>query len=874
VSTTTLSSAGSPHDERRGRTPSFPFCDLLDTLRQKHFAIGLSDYQAVVRLIERWDGADVFELRSAIAALLATSADEIPVILETFDALYVTEEPEERISVKTSPKWFDRARRRLRAWHVGAAAALVLLGVIAFRAFLPPPPVPSTDQPPQVIEPLPLPVPDRPPSPPPSLPAPPVTRDTALLPLLTAFAGVLVGSGAWALRTRKAQTSSIRRAWRQVLATLRGPFYYDASIVSVLSPVMRKAVGDAATILGRRFAESIPSDELDVDASLAMTLRAGLRPVLVFTTPPMPSPIVILRDLGSEMRVWNRKIDALIDQLEVSGVLVENWYFEEDATFVSRTPHGRVVSLESLANRHDGSALFVISTGAGVPLALDRPGRAWVRLLAEWEDRAWLTPINHPLYWRPELRKPGMLPLPVYPMTRVGLVAAARALTGGDIKSEVRPSVDVRSVSADDIERMKRLVALVPYPTLELAERLRQRFCPTVPEEVLLFLADETESRSSHTIRFADTEIRRLVADQRRDAPDQELEVRRFLRQILEASEPPASSVAHLRWELDRAIQQLHLSMLAPNEEQPPTSTLERLADGPLGEEVRSAVSVAAAASGPRVRQPIRKIQARRWALPSGSAEREAPPEFRWTWPGVVEPVVGVAAASIAYLALVAWGPFPSHVVEHRLDVYALEWVAPTSPNQPGSLIGRRLASDSDASIPPSPDLYRDGVRVGSVTGLTTASSRSVSTIPPDRTGAYYQLRATLPPGNLAVSNAVFLPGPRIADKVPEPATNVNTPVVITIDLQPWARVRIVRQDTSPSSAGDLALPSDPLLTPFTISLPPGDYTLQCENGGITASLTLPLRVEGGQSQIVSRAMPGFNPNQVVDTLLGQRARQ
>jgi hypothetical protein len=851
---------------------SFPFCDLLDTLRLKQVPIGLADYQAAARLIERWDRAHVIELRGALAALLADSPEQADVIRDTFDALYLSPEPH---PPEQPPKrtWLQLVRRHVRPWHVGAALTLTLLLVIGLREFVAPDvvappripaetPSPTTDAPEPSQQPPAEPLP-----PPPSVPPPPVLRDLSMLPWLTALVAIMAASGTWALRSRYAQRVSIQRAWRAVLASLSGPFYYAATTIPVQTPAMRKAIGDAATILGRRFADNLPSEELDVEDSLRETLRAGLRPVLVFKTPPLPSTIIVLRDVGSEMRVWNNKIDAFIDQMERSGVVIECWYFEEDASFASRAAHGRLMPLSAVAQRHPGSALLVISTGAGVPSALEQRAGGWLYATRQWEDRAWLTPINHPLYWRPELRRPMAIPLRVFPMTRVGIVAAARALTGADVITPSRPPADVRSVSADDIETMKRLVALVPYPTIDLAQQLRQRFCPSVPEEVLLFLVNETEGRSTRTIRLADAEIRRLLAAERRDSPDQELAARRYLRQVLDASEPAAGTVAHLRWELDRAVQQFHLSALAPGEEPSPASTLERLADGPLGEEVRNAVGVAAAAAAPRGRHQLRKVQARSLVPPANIPSGERAATFGWTWPGVVEPVAGIAAAIIAYVALGALLPFPTNVIEHRADAYALDWVAPSSIDQPGSLIGRRLAADAD--IPADAELYRDDVRVGSLTGLSDASSRAVSNVRPDQMGAYYQLRSTLPSGNLALSNPVFVPG--LSPAPPTPPSTSDPLVAVTIDFRPWARVRIVPADQQAQFQGrplEAILPQEALETPFTIALPPGSYELIGENGGVTTALRLPIVVEPGQPQFISRPMPGFDPDRVVDSLL------
>ena len=53
-------------------------------------------------------------------------------------------------------------------------------------------------------------------------------------------------------------------------------------------------------------------------------------------------------------------------------------------------------------------------------------------------------------------------------------------------------------------------------------------------------------------------------------------------------------------------------------------------------------------------------------------------------------------------------------------------------------------------------------------------------------------------------------------------------------------------------------------------NLPPGDYILEFENGGLTRTLTHRITVVAGQPQIVSLTMPGFDGDRLVETLLGQ----
>lgn len=86
----------------------------------------------------------------------------------------------------------------------------------------------------------------------------------------------------------------------------------------------------------------------------------------------------------------------------------------------------------------------------------------------------------------------------------------------------------------------------------------------------------------------------------------------------------------------------------------------------------------------------------------------------------------------------------------------------------------------------------------------------------------------------------------------------------VYIDLRPWARVKIVPPTPDP------AIPTDTFFAPFAIDLPPGDYNLEAENGGVTRATTFQLKVAAGGAQTFVRNMPGFNATKVVEGLLGQ----
>jgi tRNA A-37 threonylcarbamoyl transferase component Bud32/tetratricopeptide (TPR) repeat protein len=98
----------------------------------------------------------------------------------------------------------------------------------------------------------------------------------------------------------------------------------------------------------------------------------------------------------------------------------------------------------------------------------------------------------------------------------------------------------------------------------------------------------------------------------------------------------------------------------------------------------------------------------------------------------------------------------------------------------------------------------------------------------------------------------------------PPPAAVVQVPV--TIDVHPWARVTI-------TSAAGAKVGKEPLITPFTIPLDPGEYTLTCVNDRLSPPITDTFRitVREGQPQTLSRPLRGFDTERLLNSLLGPR---
>jgi hypothetical protein len=65
------------------------------------------------------------------------------------------------------------------------------------------------------------------------------------------------------------------------------------------------------------------------------------------------------------------------------------------------------------------------------------------------------------------------------------------------------------------------------------------------------------------------------------------------------------------------------------------------------------------------------------------------------------------------------------------------------------------------------------------------------------------------------------------------------------------------------------AAPTTEFVTPFVLSLVPGKYRLDAENGGVTRPLHEEFEVTAGQAKTVAADMPGFSRDRVVDQILG-----
>jgi hypothetical protein len=808
-----------------------PFAGFLEVLRNKGYGVGLHEHFALAALLATWDRTHAEEFGDAIAALVARNDDEVAGIRRLYAEIYLKPEPVSTSSPEPSP--VPVVPRRW-AWLLAPAAAVVMLAAViwALRQPAPSPPPPpgpiSIAQPtgatPPVVAPVTLPPPA-----PPALPAPPRRLERSLTAAIVATAFLAALAVFWALETRHATHRWRRNTWASALAALPGPYHFDLVLHDSPGRLPRDDIEDAATILGRTFTPDAQARELDIGRSLRLTLRRGLMPQLVFKPRRTAQAILIFEDVSQEDRLWRPKIDAFLADLARQGVPLERWYFDADPRYVADQPFGAPVAFESVLRKRPASPVLIASTGQGLEPSFATGDHLWLEALRDLPRKSWLTPISDLRLW-PSALDADALGVNVWPMTRIGLGRMAKDLAGMDADSSDRLRARLiadGTVAQDDVERLKRLASAVPHPTVPLLEALRRRFAPDVPDATVLHLLAESGGPSAAVIRLSDDEVRRCLEAMRLETPQLEAAIRRAIVGVLADSQPVAGSAAHERWRLSVALQQLQLARVEQRDLSAPLGTIAALGASPLWEEARAAVRrVPADVALTRQLDTALGASAGDTTPPSG-AEAVANAPQPWSWPGLREILPATLAATIVFVAGQLLHVFPARALDHLPDAYQLDFVPPRL-----ELRFRRSAS----SVPGTVDLLQDSRVFRSGVSLPATGAAPLPLASGD-TGHYYQARAPLPGGNLAASNAVWVPS--------------DTAVVVSIDALPWANVSITSQ------ADGTTVAAQP--TPLAASLVPGSYRLHFENGGVTPPLDQNVDVTPA-NRVFRFTMPGFDP--------------
>ena len=817
---------------------TLPFSEFLDALRDKDFGVGLHEYMAAGRLLQHWDQTNRAELRNSLAALIARREDEVETIRRLFDEFY----PEAPKTIVKPPETPPETRGNTgRRWLWAAAAVLVIVAAVLVDRTVLNPPVDSTvsptvtDGPPtdpaETIRPTTVELVADPLAAPPAvdLPSPPSRRNLSALALMGLAVFALTALPLWWSQMREATRRWTTEAWGASLAALPGPFHADFKLKDLETRLPRADIEEAATILGRSFhaRDEQRSGTLDVMRTLHATIRAGMRPHLIFKARRRLQPILVLQDVSQSMAVHTRRVDGLIHDLSRQGIAIERWFFDGDISRPATRRYGPPMPLETLLRRRDDGPVMILGTGLGLAASLSGNDLGWLDALRQQSRRVWVNPVSDPSLWPKALLR---LPVPAVAMTRGGLLQASRKLTQDD-RTAFR-SVDraPRVVTAAHVEQLRRLASLVPHPTVDLLELLRQRFAPEIPESAVLRTAGPLATAGNQPLRLPDEEIRDLLADVRAHQPALEARVRSYLLKVLADSEPAPGSAAHMRWQASVALQRVQLADVQGGDASASIETLRALHQGPLWEEIREMVARQPARSAPsaQLRASVRADKA-----------ADEPPSiaFRWTPPGWRVTALATAAGVLVVLGAMASGSFVN-ASAHLDDAYQLEYVD-ASAGGPGAVRIRRLV---DNGAPDTVRLYRGSSPAGDVITLSGLAPVTVP-IEAGTPAAIYQVRASLPTGALALSNTLWAPS-----------------VLVVIDARPWANVTITSAEAGVNFAHSQT-------TPFGVRIPAGAYTVALENQGLNPASTERLVVAQDGSRSFTFTMPGFNLDQTLQQL-------
>ena len=786
-----------------------PFSDFLAFLRKRGFDIGLPQHLQVARLCEAL-GDDLARDRQvfsrSVAGLLARNAEEKQAIEQLFfehyaPVLAADEEIREAqpdavrqglLRQQVAQLQDTKPRRWMRLlWVVAALLVVMSLALLGYRQYrkqtAPKPPVtqpePSnpkgtdTDHSPKPVETM------------PDVGDPirlfhwqEAARVIVPLPLGLFVLLYLVGR-------RRALRTWAQKHWRSVRNDLGGAQEVEIDFGKLLPPALdRGDLEDMATILGRSD-DRPPSRELDGEQTVRATLSRAALPTLIFKQQAVARTVLVLCDVSSDMLLWRRKCDALIDGLTRRGVPLIVRYFDGDAEQVSERPFGRTQLLSQVQRLYPDAALLVVSAGVCAH-DLQELGKLapWLSICERFRLRVWLHPVLNRKVWRKTLRRADF-PLRVLPMSRKGMLAAAYDLAQEKERRRHIAKADAasqRSATSDDTLRLLRLLTMWPDAPLELGEYLLHRFCPGLPEDTLLHVWATSQDMSGQRLRFAEEDLCRWLSElqesekhlQTDAAIQQRMEerVRRDLLRILRLHEPKDhDTTGHMKWRLRCALQQVYLHDPDDHNVNEALATLGELAKGPLWDDVADAMAglgvplqptprgkpsraVASPAQKKLQQQVLSLIRATAGGKVSVPTKDSGPAVEGLKRPGLLRwPSFGELAVTLLTLMLCVLGVYRKGVGKETLEhveAYRIEKTGNAESPQAELLI----TSQREGS-PNMVTLCRSAKCSEQDTTLTLGIDGAKQTVMRQSADRYYHVRAKLPSGAWAYSKQILIPG-------------------------------------------------------------------------------------------------------------------
>jgi formylglycine-generating enzyme required for sulfatase activity len=348
-------------------------------------------------------------------------------------------------------------------------------------------------------------------------------------------------------------------------------------------PLDEQAIDDAADLLGRLF-QSVVSYDLDVSATLSLSIDGGGRIVPVYAQRPIARELIVLVDMERGDHPWLSGVNWVLWRWQTLGVRFARFDYRFDPGFVTEHAVGNALSLGELARYTAGGPLLIISRTLSTRGYRERAG--WLDAVDVWPVKTWLDLDPRPLVERPrderlDMRSLAQSGLQRFPFSEAGLLALACYVVedGQGVPSPAWPPLKPRSDPdmAEALPRWALLAALVPDATWDQLDTIRRHFpelhhaCPTprYVQRLIEWVAVEDnernpESADGRTLVLSPLLVERLIRQQRLiDAGvphTQRLETRgrQLLLQQLDATRPEDELLSQF-WELKRVSHALYL---------------------------------------------------------------------------------------------------------------------------------------------------------------------------------------------------------------------------------------------------------------------------------------------------------------------------
>ncbi len=287
------------------------------------------------------------------------------------------------------------------------------------------------------------------------------------LPLQAAIAAALLAVfGLW-----------MRRRWdrRQVVLDLRAaPAEQAANRVRIHKPDVE--MFDAGQVAGlavqARTRHASTQQALDIGATVQATVANLGAPTPVYAdTLTLPVYLALVDRRG--FRDQNAaRIDAMLDELEQSGVIIERYDFDHDPGLFQSSTSGRYRALSEMLSVYNDCRLLVFSDGSGFLHPLTGAVNDSVRDLDAWEHRALLTPVAADHWGRREvgLANAGFV---VVPASLDGLSAFLAKITNDDEEAQIEDPWRARYPELL-LHREERWVSRDAPSTEDIEQLLRQ----------------------------------------------------------------------------------------------------------------------------------------------------------------------------------------------------------------------------------------------------------------------------------------------------------------------------------------------------------------------------------------------------------------